>query len=240
MPDAKSAVAARSDGAQPGWRRIARRVPAAWFVVVNLVATANAVYKNCIAGVHAETYQVYWAGAMGVAELVAARYVIRAKLRPKRHAWLWFAATALSFTLAEELTCFLVGTGIFKHRDEAPLVVLFAVGTGLIWLCALGGFAVFRWFRLRWYESLLLFAFAGALLEAFPFQKLYRHVPLPIVLGLICVAAAWHYVLIGLFPFWLASEEIESLDRWDHPLKWPLGVLIPMMPPTLVVLTLLR
>jgi hypothetical protein len=212
----------------------------AWFVLVNLFATGRALYLTFGKNIPTEPYQIWWPGVVGIAELALAVGLLRWRARMPGPSWLIFSAAALLFCMAEELTCYLVRTGIFRHLGEVSTVVLFAVATSLLWLCALGGYACFRLLHLKWHQALLLFAFSGFILEAFPFQKLYRTVPLPILLGLFPPAAAWHYVLIGLIPFVLVRSDVESRARWDHPMKWIIGLVLPLAVPTIIVLTVLR
>jgi hypothetical protein len=206
---------------------------------VNLFATGRAVHLTYVEGRPTEPYQIWWAGAIGLVEIALAAWLLKTRPRIGGPAWLVFGACALVFAMAEELTCWWFRTGIFRHAGEVPAWVLFSVASGLLWMCALSGFLVYRLFDLRWHHALLLYGFSGFLLEAFPFQKLYRHVPLPILIGLFPPAVAWHYVLIGLVPFLLVKGEVEARRRWDHPVKWVLGLLVPLALPTLIVLTLL-
>ncbi len=217
----------------------ARTIFWAWFILLNLFATGRALYKTYVEHLPTEPYQIIWAGGVGLVQLATAAILWRKSVELRRPPWLVFAGASLLLTMGEELTCFFLKTGIFKHLDEVSAPVLFTVATGLLWVSALGCFAAYRLLALRWHHALLLFGFAGYFLEAFPFQKLYRHVPLPILLGLYPPAVAWHYMLIGMLPLLLVRPQIEPMARWDHPAKWLLALLLPLAIPTLVVLTVL-
>jgi hypothetical protein len=218
---------------------IVRFLFALWFLLPNLFATGNAMWVNFVKGITKEPYQVWWAGLVGVLQLLAVVPVARSRRQCPGPPWLAFGLLSLLGCAAEEFTCYLVRTGIFKHMGKVPTPILFMVGTGLLWLCALGSYLIYVRFELKWHQALLLFAFSGFLLEAFPFQKLYRHIPLPILLGLFPPVVAWHYVLIGLFPYLLVRDRIESHPRTDHWIKWPLGLFFPLALPTVIVLTVL-
>jgi hypothetical protein len=230
-------VIARSGSSAPPVRAL-QTVFWVWFVVVNVFFTGRALYLTLRDGAPTEPYQIWWAGAFGAVQLIVAVIVLRARWTlGARRPWLVFGGASLVLAMTEELTCYVLASGIFSGGGNTPVPVLFGVATVLVWIPALGGLAVYRLFQLRWHQALLLFAFSGYLQEAFLFT---RSEPLPILVGLIPPLAAWHYVLIGLFPFLLVRDRIEPTRRWDHPVKWIVGLLLPTAIPTLVHVTLLR
>src|SRR3989338_6687954 len=89
----------------------------AWFILVNVFATSRAIYFTFCKGILTEPYQIWWAGAIGVLKLILGTLFFRSKLRVPGPPWLLFASSALFFSMAEELTCYLVKTGIFHHMD---------------------------------------------------------------------------------------------------------------------------
>jgi len=145
-----------------------------------------------------------------------------------------FLVIALGGVILEETLCFFLKVGIFEHPGNR--IQQFLGPTTALFLACFGGWIAYQRLELDLLSAVLLFGFAGYLLEAFPFQKLYRTVPPKLLYGAYPPIIAGHYILLMLPAYILVQPQIEEAPRWDHPLKWVFGLALPFIFPCILFL----
>lgn len=193
------------------------------------------MYLTWAEGLREDPYQVWWVGVLG-APIGVLSYLLfrqtRASPWTRGHDVAFLAVGALGVA-AEELTCLLLRVGAFDEPGNR--VAQFASGFTGLYLSVVGAWVGLRWVALSPRVALIIYGFCGWFIEAFPFQKLYRSVPWPLLLGLFPPVVALHFILMTLPAFalvWRARQQDGSSDA----LRAAAFAAIVIAGPTLLVL----
>lgn len=207
---------------------------AAWFLGLNLVATINALIATVKRGSKGhDAYQAWWVGICGPVIVVIALISHYSGTSVPGPPLIVFLAVALVTIPLEEAIAWKLKIGAFQSPGR--VFDQFSMAFIGLFLASAGAYVAYFRLELNLVSAILLFGFAGYLLEVFPFQKLYRVVPPRLLYGAYPPIVAGHYILLLLPAYVLAQSEVEGTSRWDHPLKWVLGLGLPFLFPGLVV-----
>ncbi len=137
----------------PRLRTLAQYLFWAWFIGLNVLFTGIAIKKTFFMQVpKSDPYQAWWVGLVGPLvfglSALAVRYPPRFSLRIPPS--ILFLGAALVGVVAEEFTCYSLGTGRFRSPGDP--VRLFLEASLALYLACIGAWVAFRWLALRWWD----------------------------------------------------------------------------------------